>query len=418
MGPARREMGASLEPQKVPSALFSAIDRYVLRAILTPLFGTLMVAVLLLVLEQMLRLLDFILRENGPIGAVWRMLVYLLPEYFSLALPIGLMLGVIAAYRRLSLASELDALIAGGVSLTRTLRPALFLGAASSIAIFFLVGFVQPYSHYGYSQLAFDVRSGALGRTIGYGQFVRVSEDVTLRISGAFDDGALTDLFLEQCFQDNTCAAVTAARGEFYATENANEIRLRLQDGRQFAEPQGGAPGVLSFVQQDMTLALPEIAAFRERGGDKKEATFAELIRILNAPQTAASAEDYDAYRASFHWRILYSLVGFIVPLIGAPLGIANKRRDTGVGFAIGIGAIVVYIELLEAMERRVAAAEASPWLLMWPIFAAYATGSLWWFREVAERPGLRPLEPIETALSGAKSAVIGAFRVAAGVRL
>lgn len=375
-------------------------------------------AVLLLVLEQMLRLLDFILRENGPVGAVWRMLAYLIPEYFSLALPIGLMLGVIAAYRRLSLSSELDALIASGVSLTRTLRPALVLGAISAIAIFLLVGFAQPYSQYKYSQLAFEVRSGALGRTIGYGQFIRVNDDVTLRISGAFGDGVLTDLFLEQCFQDGTCAAVTAARGEFYATDNPNEIGLRLENGRQFAEPPGGAPGVLSFARQDMTLALPEIADFRERGGDKKEATITELIDILYGSGSVSNIEDIDAYRASFHWRVLYSLVGFVVPLIGAPLGIANKRRDTGVGFAIGIGAIVIYIELLEAMERQVAAGEGSPWLLMWPVFLVWAGGSFWWFREVAERPGLRPLEPIESALSGAKSAMLRAFRVAAGVRL
>ena len=329
---------------KAMRPLLTSLDRYILKSTLTPLFATLMVAVLLLALEQMLRLLDFILRENGPIDAVWRILVYLLPEYFSLALPIGLMLGVIAAYRRLSLSSELDAMIAGGVSLIRMIRPALGLGALSSAAIFVLVGFVQPYSQYGYNQLLFEVRSGALGQTIGYGKFVRVSDNVTLRIAGAFEDGILSDLFLEQCFQDGACAAVTAARGEFYATNNENEIGLRLYNGRQFAEPGGGMPGVLTFAQQDLTLALPEIAAFRKRGDDKKEATFPELVEILRQPG-AVDAEEYNSYRSSLHWRILYSFIGVLVPLIGAPLGLADKRRDTGVGFAIGISAVVLYID-------------------------------------------------------------------------
>ena len=99
------------------------LDGYLLRSIYTPLFATLIVAVMLLVLDQMLRLFDFLLDQNGPVRIVWEMLASVLPEYLVLALPIGFLLGVLLAMRNLSLSSELDAYYSAGLSLPRMSRP-------------------------------------------------------------------------------------------------------------------------------------------------------------------------------------------------------------------------------------------------------------------------------------------------------
>jgi len=86
------------------------IDRYQAKLILVPLLATLALAAMLLLLEKMLRLFDFVVSEGGPVNVVWRMLANLIPEYLGLGIPIGLMLGILLAFRRLALSSELDAL--------------------------------------------------------------------------------------------------------------------------------------------------------------------------------------------------------------------------------------------------------------------------------------------------------------------
>jgi len=101
--------------------LGTQIDRYLARLILMPLFATLVLAAMLLLLEKMLRLFDFVVTAGGPVNVVWRMLADLLPEYLGLGIPIGLMLGVLLAFRRLALSSELDALRAVGLGYTRLL---------------------------------------------------------------------------------------------------------------------------------------------------------------------------------------------------------------------------------------------------------------------------------------------------------
>ena len=71
--------------------IFTAIDRYVFRLTIVPMFGVFLLAASLLMLEKMLRLMEFVSTEGGPVTIVFRMLVNLIPEYAGLAIPLGLM---------------------------------------------------------------------------------------------------------------------------------------------------------------------------------------------------------------------------------------------------------------------------------------------------------------------------------------
>jgi lipopolysaccharide export system permease protein len=97
--------------------LLTRVDRYLARLIFWPMVATLILAAMLLLLDKMLRLFDFVVAEGGPVGIVWRMLANLIPEYLGLGIPIGLMLGVLLAFRKLALSSELDSLRAVGARL-------------------------------------------------------------------------------------------------------------------------------------------------------------------------------------------------------------------------------------------------------------------------------------------------------------
>ena len=100
----------------------TATDRYIFRLVLTPMVAVFVIAASLLVLDKMLKLFDFVAAEGGPVSIVFKMLANLLPEYASLAIPLGLMLGILLAFRRLAVSSELDVLRAVGLGYNRLLR--------------------------------------------------------------------------------------------------------------------------------------------------------------------------------------------------------------------------------------------------------------------------------------------------------
>lgn len=123
-----------------------AIDRYIFRLVLMPMLAVFLVAASLLVLDKMLKLFDFVATEGGPVSIVFRMLANLLPEYASLAIPLGLMLGILFAFRKLATSSELDVLRAVGLSYNRLLRVPFMITLVLASINLVIVGYLQPLS--------------------------------------------------------------------------------------------------------------------------------------------------------------------------------------------------------------------------------------------------------------------------------
>ena len=166
-----------------------AIDRYIFRLVIVPMLGVFALAASLLLLDKMLRLLDFVAVEGGPIGVVFKMLASLIPEYASLAIPLGLLLGILLAFRKLATSSELDVFRAVGLSYGRLLRvPYIITGVMMAINVA-LVFYVQPVSRFTYERLEYELRSGALGASIKVGEFNTIADRMALRIEESENDG-------------------------------------------------------------------------------------------------------------------------------------------------------------------------------------------------------------------------------------
>lgn len=425
------------------------IDRYILGAVLVPLCFVLGIAVTLLVLEQMLRLFQFVLTENGEIGVVWRLLFWLLPEYVSLALPIGFMLGVMFAFRRFALSSELRAMFASGASLLNLLAPVFLLGLVLATVNLVIVGYVQPFSAYQYSRLKFEVQSQVLTAQVQPGVFFKVNETTILRIEGRAADQVWRQVFLESCPKKNRCTVLTAARGVIVDEPSPRgELLLRLFDGRQ-VEVHDGAPtdAVIGFGQWDVAIEVGTPKAFRSRGGEKQEITLDELVRriyldepakvipaptgtpvastsgsdratiggssavvrgVFAAPPAALAPDPLEKAKlvASLHWRILHVLLMLIIPFAAAPLALTEPRRDSALGILLGIAGILLYFKLNQAGEAQIARGSGSPWLVMWPMAALFAAGSITLLQWSVSRPGVRPLAPLEAPFEAAANFV------------
>lgn len=153
-----------------------SIDRYIFKLVVVPMLGVFALAASLLTLDKMLRLFDFVAVEGGPVGVVFKMLGALIPEYASLAIPLGLMLGILVAFRKLATSSELDVLRAVGMSYGRMLRMPYIITAVLMAVNVALVFYVQPVSRYYYEQLEYELRSGALGASIKVGEFTTLAD--------------------------------------------------------------------------------------------------------------------------------------------------------------------------------------------------------------------------------------------------
>jgi lipopolysaccharide export system permease protein len=372
------------------------IDRYLARLIFVPLLATLTLAAMLLLLDKMLRLFDFVVSEGGPVSVVWRMLANMIPEYLGLGIPIGLLMGVLLAFRKLALSSELDVLRAVGLSYERLLRvPYMFAFVllAANVAI---VGFVQPYSEYSYQGLRFELRSGALGASIKIGEFTNMGRRMTLRIERSQGEGhVLEGVFVRAEDRQGRSIAVTADRGAFLATEDPDTIILRLTNGRLVHNaPNYRVPRVLSFRSHDIPIDLPAIDRFRTRGGGTEELTLPELLRTASAPGT--SEQQRRASRANFHFRMAEILMILLVPLLAVALAVPPKRSSSGLGIFLSLVIVVTVHKVNQYAEQMGAQGRIDPAIAIWVPFALFGGLFVWLFWTLAHKPGGQPIGALE----------------------
>ena len=385
--------------------LFSATDRYLARLIFLPLVSSLVIAAMLLVLDRMLRLFDFVASQGGPVSVVWRMLANLLPEYLSLGIPIGLLMGILLAFRRIALSSELDVMQAVGLGYLRLLRvPYIYtiLLAAVNLGI---VGYVQPMARFAYEELRFELRSGALGASIKVGEFNKLGKDMTLRIDASADEGrALSGIFVNARGSGGKTLAVTAEHGRFLATDDPDVIILRLSKGTLVHDAPGyKAPRILTFTAHDLPIDLPKMESFRKREG-QTEQTIPELVRT-GSDRTKSLTVRNEA-RSNFHYRIAEVMMMFLLPLLAVALAVPPKRSSSALGVFISIVMVVTYHKINEYAEGMGSLGLLDPFFALWLPFAAFAALILWMFYVIAFVPGGQPIGGLERWAGKAAKAI------------
>ncbi len=371
-------------------------DRYIARLVALPLAATLAIAAMLLLLDKMLRLFDFVASEGGPVSVVWRMLANLMPEYLSLGIPIGLTLGILLAFRRLALSSELDVLRAVGLSYGRLLRVPYAYAIGLALFNLVIVGFVQPYARYAYEGLRYELRSGALGASIKVGEFARLGKRMTLRVEESRDGGReLSGLFVRAESKEGKVLSVTAEHGQFLATDDPDTIILRLSNGVLVHDAPGyRAPRVMRFVAHDLPIDLPKISAFRERGGRDLEMTIPELLVV--ARQSETSPDMRSQYRAEFHFRLVEVATMFLLPMMALAFAVPPKRSASALGVFLSIVLLVTQHKINQYAESVAALGRVDPILALWGPFLIFA-GIVWWmYHTLAHVPGGQPIGALE----------------------
>ena len=373
-----------------------SIDRYIFRLVTVPMLAVFAIAASLLVLDKMLRLFDFVAVEGGPVGVVFKMLIALVPEYASLAIPLGLLLGILLAFRKLATTSELDVFHAVGLGYGRLLRVPFAITAVLMMVNVALVFFIQPVSRYYYEQMEYELRSGALGASIKVGEFTTLADRMALRIEESEDDGRrLKGIFARVANDRGQVLSISAKEGAFLATtDSPDTIILRLTDGTIVQDTGIQTPRVLTFTRHDLPIDLPAVEEFRARGDAEREYILPELLRIGWSDERPEAQRD--ASQASFNFRLVEVVMMALMPLLAVALGVPPKRSSSALGVFLSIVMVVAYHKVNQYGEDVAALGRVDPILALWGPFFLFAALIVWMYWRVAYVPGGQAIGALE----------------------
>ncbi len=402
--------GNQAEPANLVTFL-TAIDKYIARLVIVPMLSVFVIAASLLVLDKMLKLFDFVATQGGPVGVVFKMLANLLPEYASLAIPLGLMLGILFAFRKLATSSELDVMRGVGLSYTRLLRvPFLFAIVLAGFNLL-IVSYIQPRSRYFYEELQFELRSGALGASIKVGEFNALQDRTALRVESSRDEGRqLQGIFARIASEKGDVLVISAREGQFFASrENPDTVILRLTDGQIVQEsPTIRHPRVLTFASHDLPVDLPKIEQFRRRGDKTSEYFLPELLRIGWSQHSTTEMRNQTI--ANLNYRLVEVAMMFLLPLLAVALAVPPKRSSSALGVFVSIVMVVAYHKVNEYGQDVSSLGRVDPTLALWGPFALFAALIVWMYWRLAYVPGGQPIGGLETGFARLARMVMGLF--------
>jgi lipopolysaccharide export system permease protein len=389
----------------------TAIDRYIARLVLVPMLAVFFIAASLLILDKMLTLFDFVATQGGPVTVVFKMLANMLPEYASLAIPLGLMLGILFAFRKLATSSELDVMRAVGLSYTRLLRVPFLFAVVLAVFNLLIVSYIQPISRYYYEELQFELRSGALGASIKVGEFNALQDRTALRVESSRDDGRqLQGIFARIATSTGEVLTISAREGQFFANrENPDTVILRLTDGQIVQQsPTIANPRVLTFASHDLPIDLPKIEQFRRRGDKDREYFLPELLRI--GWSHASTREERYQSLANLNFRLVEVAMMFLLPLLAVALAVPPKRSSSALGVFVSIVMVVAYHKVNEYGQDVASLGRVDPVLALWGPFTLFGALIVWMYWRLAYVPGGQPIGGLESAFSRFAKLIVRVF--------
>jgi lipopolysaccharide export system permease protein len=320
------------------------------------------------------------------------------------------MLGILLAFRKLALSSELDALRGIGIGYTRLLRVPYFYAVPLMALNLLIVGYLEPYTHYRYKGLQFDLKSGALGAAIKVGEFNQLGKHLTLRIDRSENKGTqLQGIFVESEDAKGMTVAATAEHGRFLSTDDPDKILFRLTKGRLVQNaPTFKTPRTLAFDSYDLPVSLPAIDQFRGRAmGQTDELYIHELWRLGYGGGGATHAERMAA-EADFNFRMVEVMMMLMLPLLAIALAVPPKRSSSSLGIFISILVVVAYHKVNQYADQSAASGRLDPTLGLWLPLVVLAGMILWMYHVLAHKPGGQPIGALEWFFAGIAKRVRG----------
>ncbi len=372
------------------------IFRYLSREVLTTLLAVLIVLLLITMSGRFVKYLADAAAGELSADVLFLLMGYRLPNFLELILPLSLFLGILLAYGRMYMDSEMTVLTACGYSNTQLLGVTLGMSLLVAALVAWTGIWLSPWGAQKVEEVLLEQKSLTEFDMLAPGRFQSMSSGtrVTYTEELSRDRKKLSNVFISERRvgkEGRVQHIVLIARsGTQFIDEASGSRFLLLENGRRY----DGTPGLLDF----------RVTRFEEYGVKIAEPVVSERRRKLEAVPSRelwGSGKRHEV--AELQWRLSLPLLVPIVVMIAVPLSKVNPRQGRFFKLVPAIMLYIVYIGLLiwarDSIEKGSLGAFPGVWVVHL-LFAFVGLGLLYgeeaWQRYLFRRG--------ETALEKAKA--------------
>lgn len=371
----------------------SIIQRYILQSVVG-LFGLLLVILTsMMLLSRLFKLTDLMLDQGVPLRTVATLLLYLLPSFLVLTIPMALFFATTLTFARLASDNELLILVASGVNLYR-----LYLPIAGLSFLIYLISIglnlqVAPWANLRFKQLVFYEIQARTHTAFKEGVFDDTFKGLVIYVHERLrSDNTLRGIFIEDSRNAPVPQTIMAEWGSFSADPQAQRLTLQLRNGSiHRLGPNPARYQLINFASYQLTLNLrdPLLEASKTAKG-KREFSFAELRQRIRELRAQGQSDAQEA--VVLHMKFSLPFAGIILGFVALPLGAMCRGTGRLGSMAVSLLLLLGYYVLLIGGEGLGDEGRLPAALAMWTPNLLLGLLGLYCFRQVNNSPSWNPL--------------------------
>jgi len=301
------------------------LDRYIFKEILSPFLLGVLLLTFLLLLNQLLRLTEWVTDKGIGIFTVADIFVKLLPSFFLLTIPMAALFASILAFNRLSFDHEMTAFHASGIGVSRILRP-VFVFAVMSAFITLLMGNLSLHWGSGsFKSIALKMLKEKIGVGVEAARFTEIFPGLMIYSESITDATTMDRVFIYDGRSKEAPHVIVAKKG--FLMNSGSAVGLELQDGAIYTHNKN-IDQRISFGAYSLKVRQPVVHSSVPKGNNDQN----------QVPLQKAIQRKYSLSYASFLFCFL-----------GVPLGLLSGKGGRLWPFVIGIAMILFYYSLYNA---------------------------------------------------------------------
>ena len=318
------------------------LDRYLIGELGGPSLFGLSAFTLIFVATQILAIGRLVSEQHAPLWAAVEYFLWDMPAYLLLVIPMAMLLGTLLAMQRLSSESEITAMKAGGISLSRIVAPLLVVGLIVSLFSLAVRELFVPFAN----DKAAYVRQAAI-------EHISTASSNLQAVTALPGGGKQVTIANGLDALTQTLLGVTVISydpqgkpREFIVADRARYVppTWTLENYTTYYFDADG--GVTTHVAPHGTIDIGErpnqIAKQKIEISNPEDLSRAEIKERLDSGQL--SPQQRNLFTATYASKLARPFAAFVFTLIAVPFGLRPVRGGgTGLGFGLAVAIVFVY---------------------------------------------------------------------------
>ena len=320
------------------------LTRYILGEIFSHTLIGCALFTFILLMRELPKILDTVVRNSSTFSTVMEVVVFLLPNFFLVTIPMGVLVGVMLGLTRLAADSEIIAMRASGLGILYFVRVAAIVALGGTLLGLVNSLYISPRANQGILDLDSALASQAsyeIQPRVFYEDFKNTVLYVQDVRSGT---GAANwrQVFMAD-ITDPSAPKITTAASATVVSDTSQQLLMRLRNGTEHDPVPGESKqyNISTFVTNDLPFA-----ANQQSEGHLGRLDTPILALSMRDLSEHTHGPDGKRFLIELHKRFAYPAACLVLMLVAVPLGVRSRRGGKSSAWVFTILLVVLYYSL------------------------------------------------------------------------